>query len=183
MPPPDGMSGGGKLEGRLAGMVTRLGGAKEVRIGFLEGSTESDGTSLPMIAAIQEFGAPRVGIPPRPYFRGMVKRHKGEWSGELGKVLVTQDYDSERSLRLMGERIGGELRQSIVDLTSPPLSPVTLMLRKMRAKDPDLKMNRTVVAEARARVKAGESTSGVSTKPLVDSGGLLGGIDYEVTRE
>jgi hypothetical protein len=34
-----------------------LADATEVRVGFLEGSTEADGTSIPMVAAIQEFGA------------------------------------------------------------------------------------------------------------------------------
>lgn len=54
--PPDGMSGGGKMEAYLAGIAKRAASAREVRVGFLEGSTYADGTSVPMIAAIQEFG-------------------------------------------------------------------------------------------------------------------------------
>lgn len=181
--PPDGMSGGGKLDAYLSGIVAKVGTGRSVRVGFLEGSTEQDGTSLPMVAAIQEFGAPRAGIPPRPFMRAMIARHKVEWGPQLGKVLVYLKYEATPALRSMGQLIAGETRQSIVDMDSPPLSPVTLMLRKMRAKNPSLRMSATVVREAARRVKAGESTSGVSTKPLVDRGILLGGIDYEVETE
>lgn len=178
----DGLSGGGKLDTYLRGMTQRLGEPSETRVGFLEGSTESDGTSLPMVAAIQEFGAPRVGIPPRPYFRSMVSRHKGEWGGELGKVLPAVDYDAMTALGRMGERIVGELRQSIVDLSDPPLSEVTVMLRQMKHQDPNLRINRTVVAEARRRVAAGMSTAGASRKPLVWTGTMFDSADHEETR-
>jgi len=124
--PPDGMSGGGKLQAYLGGIVARVGGGRAVRVGFLEGSTETDGTSLPMVAALNEFGAPSRGQPPRPFFRTMVTRHKGEWGDQLGKVLKTTDYDEGRSLGLMGELISGELRQSIKDLTDPPLAASTV---------------------------------------------------------
>lgn len=178
----DGLSGGGRFDTVLSSMARRLGEPSETRVGFLEGSTESDLTSLPMVAAIQEFGAPAVGIPPRPYFRGMVKQHKGEWGGELGKVLPTVNYDAMKALSLMGEKIGDELRQSIIDLTDPPLSPVTVMLRQMRHQDTTLVVNRTVVAEARRRVAAGYSSAGASTKPLNDTGTMLGSVDHEETR-
>jgi hypothetical protein len=124
--PPDGMSGGGKLQAYLGGIVARVGGGRAVRVGFLEGSTETDGTSLPLVAALNEFGAPKRGQPPRPFFRTMVQQHKGEWGDKLGKVLKATDYDSTRSLGLMGELISGELRQSIADLSDPPLAASTI---------------------------------------------------------
>jgi hypothetical protein len=177
------MSGGGKLEALLRNIAARTGGSRTVRVGFLEGSTESDGTSMPMVAAIQEFGAPKAGIPPRPFMRTTVAKHKGEWAGQLAKVLVAQDYDAATALGQMGMLIGGEIQQSIADLTSPALSPVTLMLRKMRAADPSLKVTRKTVGEAAARVKAGETTSGVSTKPLIDHGTMFQGVHHEVVDE
>jgi hypothetical protein len=112
----------------------------------------------------------------------MIAQHKREWGKQTTAALKQYNHDGTKALRAMGDIIAGELRQSIVDTMSPPLSPVTLMLRKMRAKNPDLKVNRTVVAEARARVEAGKSTSGVSTKPLVDTGYLLSRVDYEVSK-
>ena len=52
-------------------------------------------------------------------------------------------------------------------------------LRKMFGNHPELIRGRDVV-EARRRVRAGESTAGVSTKPLIWTGHLLNSVGYEV---
>lgn len=179
--PPDGFSGGDRLRNYLDGIAARVASASQVAVGFLEGATEADGVSVAMIAAIQEFGAPKAGIPPRPFFRSMIAAKKGEWGDALAGLLRTNDYDTDRSLAQAGEAIAGQLRQSIVDIVAPPLSPVTLMLREMRHKDPDLHVTGKTVGEAAAKVAAGASYSGASTKPLVDSGTMLKSVDYEVT--
>ncbi len=161
--PPDGLAGGAGLDAYLKGIQGRLGRAREVRAGFLEGGLEPGGASMPMVAAIQEFGAPRAGIPPRPFFRSMIAKHKGEWSGQLGKALLAHDYDSTAALSSMGEIIDGELRESIIALISPPLSPVTLMLRQMRHENPGLVVNRGVVRLARNLLAAGKSYASVTS--------------------
>lgn len=180
MPPDVGMTGGGKLDMYLRRIAEHVGPPQEVHTGFLAGSTEADGTSLPMVAFLQEYGAPSVGIPPRPYFRNAIAKHKGEWGDQLGKKLIAEDYDGTRALDGMGEVIAGEITQSIADLTAPPLSPVTVMLREMRHQNKSLVVNATVVAEARRRVAAGMSTGGASTKPLIDSGTMLAGVRHQV---
>ena len=126
MPPDIGVTGGEKLEQRLSRIGQQLVGQPTVRIGFLEGATYPDGTSVPLVAATQEFGSPTHNIPPRPFFRTMIKQHQSEWPGQIAKLLVRTGYDAERTLGLVGELIAGELRQSIRDLTSPPLAPATV---------------------------------------------------------
>lgn len=124
-----GMSGGDRLSAILDGMSKRLGartGAKAVRVGFLEGSTGAEGKPLPMIAAINEFGAPSRGQPPRPFFRRMIEKHQHEWGDQLSRVLVAQDYDATKALGQMGEVIKGELQQSIIDLVEPKLAAATI---------------------------------------------------------
>ena len=150
-----------------------------LRVGFLEGSTYPGGASTPLIAAIQEFGAPKVGIPPRPFFRNMIAAKKGEWPKAAANLLKS-DFDIRRMLNVLGEGIAGQLQQSIIDTNQPPLSQVTLMLRKMKAENPDLVVTRSIVEDARRRVKAGESVSGVSTKPLVETSHLLKSVGKEV---
>lgn len=174
------VSGGNKMGAHLAKIAAKVGKLPQVRIGFLAGATYPDGTPVAMIAAIQEFGAPRARIPPRPFFRSMIVKHKGEWGKELGLVLKSVDYDAKIALDQMGQHIAGELRQSIVDTMAPGLSPITLMLRMMRKKNPALVVTGRTVGEAARRVAAGEKATGVSTKPLVDSGHLLNSIDHEV---
>ncbi len=172
--------GGDRLAEALRGIADKAGRATKVQIGFLEGATYPDGTSVPMIAAIQEFGAPSVGIPPRPYFRQMIDKNKGEWPKMIGDLLRAHEVDGRQTLERTGAEVSGELRESIIDTLSPPLSPVTLMLRKMKADNPDLNVTRSTVAEARAKVAKGDDYSGVSTKPLVSTGHLLQSVDFVV---
>jgi hypothetical protein len=174
------ISGGDKLAARLKELSAGLKKGASVQIGFLEGATYPDGTSVPMVAAIQEFGAPAAGIPPRPFFRTMIAAKSDGWGDAAAQSLKATDFDAAKTLALVGEGIKGQLQQSIAELTSPPLSPVTLMLRKMRADNPSLVVTGSTVGEAARRVAAGQSSAGVSTKPLVDSGDMLNAVDYAV---
>lgn len=174
------VKGGDKLDSALKRIAAELASGAEVSVGFLEDAKYPDGTPVAMVAAIQDGGAPRVGIPPRPFFRNMVAKESQHWAADIAKILPTVDYDATLTMKRMGERIKGELQQSIADTFSPALSPVTVMLRKMKADNPDLVINKTVVAEARHRVMAGETASGVSTKPLVETGHLLQSVDMRV---
>lgn len=117
---------GAGIEEKLAEIARGLANAKTVRVGFLEGALYPDGTPVALIAAIQDFGAPSRGIPPRPFFRNMVAAKSPEWPDQIQRLLVAHGYDAEVVLRLMGELIAGQLRQSIVDTNEPPLAPATI---------------------------------------------------------
>lgn len=176
------LKGGGKLKAKLAEIQKKVAKANTVQVGFLSGSTYPDANHTPvaMVAAIQEYGAPRASIPPRPFFRSMIESKKGNWGKSLAAVLKNNDYDVEKSLSLMGEGIGSQLVESIKQTNSPALSPITLMLRKMRSEDQSLVVTGAVVGEAARRVAAGEDYSGTATKPLVDSGHLIHSVGYQV---
>lgn len=174
------VTGGQKLEIVLAKIGNATKNADFVRVGFLEGATYPDGTKVAMVAAIQEYGAPRARIPPRPFFRNLIAKRSKEWGPAAAALLKQNNYDARLTLAMVGDGIAGQLRQSIVDTMSPALSPVTLMLRKMKAQTPGLKVTRKTVGEAARRVKAGESYGGVSTKPLVETGHMLNSISFEV---
>lgn len=178
------LSGGDKLKARLAEIAQKVDRARSVKVGFLSGATYPDGTPVAAVAAYQEFGTPnaRFPIPPRPFFRTMIKDKSPEWPETIAALLKADGYDAERALDQMGEVIAGELRESIIDTNEPPLSPVTLMLRRMKADDPDLKVSLRTVYEAIRRVRKGETSglSGTGAKPLVESGHLLQSVDHEV---
>ena len=87
---------------------------------FSKAPTSPDGKPVAMIAAIQEFGAPRAGIPPRPFFRNMIAKKSPEWPAAIGELLKANNYDLARTFALAGEAIAGQLRQSIVDTNSRP---------------------------------------------------------------
>jgi len=108
---------------RIADRVTR---PATLRVGFLEGATYPDGKPVAMIAAIQEFGAPRANIPPRPFFRNMIAKKSKEWPRAVADLLVQNDYDVARTLDQAGFAIEGQLRQSIQQTNAPPLAQSTI---------------------------------------------------------
>lgn len=175
------VEGGEKLAAYLAELSQKVSKKGSLSVGFFEGKTYPNGTSVAMVAAIQNFGAPKAGIPPRPFFSNMVRMKSGSWGPTLGNILRANDYDCARSLGLLGEEIAGDLRQSIIDTNSPALSPVTVMLRGMRANDPSLTVSGKTVGEAARRVAEGKTNYGASAKPLVDQGILLNSVEYKVT--
>ena len=175
------ITGGDRLETTLKQISANVGKASSVSIGFLSGSDYPNGTSVPMVAAIQEFGAPKRGIPPRPYFRTMIAAKSPEWPDAIAGVLRATNFDTAKALDVVGDQIAGQLKDSIVALTAPPLSPVTIMLRGMRtqAKYQGWRFG-ALIAEARARVAAGKTSYGASDKPLEDTRTMLHAVDYIV---
>ena len=120
-------SGGDKMRAKLAEMAKRLNVAGSVRVGMLEGGTEPDGaTPTGLVAAVQEFGAPSRGIPPRPFFRTMIAKNESGWPAYLGDALIHSGYDSGASLKLLGDEMKGQLEDSIREVVGPPLKPATV---------------------------------------------------------
>jgi hypothetical protein len=172
--------GGDKFEAALAVLAHKLARKETLRVGFLENATYPNGTPVAMVAAIQNYGAPKVRIPPRPFFSSMVAAKSPGWAAALEANLKAVDNDADQALRRLGEGIRGQLQQAIIETDTPPLSPVTIMLRKMKSQNQALVVTRKTVGEAARRVAAGESTAGVSTKVLDETAHMLNSVDYDV---
>ncbi len=157
--------GGNRAQAALQRIYGRVSAARRVRVGFLENAKYPDGTPVAMIAAIHNFGAPRAGIPPRPFFTNMILAKKAEWPKAMGDLLIANDFHVYPALRLTGEAIAGQLRESIVKTNAPPLKPETIV-RKGGTRD--MKYN------------PGDPKT-FAAKPLVHTGHMLNSVDYEVT--
>lgn len=127
------ISAGAGLQRSLDEIARKLSTAASVRVGFLEGATYPDGTSVPLVAAVNEFGASSRGQPPRPFFRRMIAAKSGEWPETMARLLKAKDHDAKSALGLIGAEIKGQLQESIATLTDPPLTPSTIK-RKGREK-------------------------------------------------
>jgi len=169
------LSGGEALERKLAEIARKVSRPGTLRVGFLEGATYPDGTSVATVAAINNFGAPEKGIPARPFFSNMIRANSGGWGDQLVSLLELTGYDATRALGLMGEEIAGQLRQSIIDTMAPPNSPVTNLLKQ---RFPMGGQTFDDVLKAWDDVAAGESAP--AGKPLVWSGTMLRAVNYEV---
>ena len=119
------VSGGAGLERKMREIAKGL-NKKKVRVGFIDGATYPDGTQVAEVAAIQNFGAPAAGIPPRPFFSNMVEEKSPGWGEKAKRLLRHTGGDGDAALMLLGEGIAGQLRQSIVDTNAPPLKPATV---------------------------------------------------------
>lgn len=112
------------LEQKLREIAEKVGKANSVRVGFLEGATYPDGTPVPLVAALNNYGT--ENSPPRPFFSNMVSENKGDWPQVLANVAKAADYDAELTLGRMGEVIGGQLLDAIADFTTPVLADSTI---------------------------------------------------------
>lgn len=158
---------GGDKMSRFLGEIARklTGGQPQLRVGFLEDATypDKDNTPVAMIAAIQNFGAPSVGIPPRPFFSNMVRDKSPGWPEAIVKNIKRTRYDVQQTLRLVGEGIRGQLQQSIRDTNSPPLAESTLEGRGVGGMVYNPKDKKTFGA-----------------KPLIATGHMINSVDFEV---
>lgn len=170
------VTGGEGLEAALRAMADRLSSATEVRVGFLENATYPDGTPVAMVAALNNYGAPAAGIPPRPFFTNMVADKKGEWGNQFMGVLRASEYDADKSLELMGEHMAGQLREAIVDTDSPANSPVTNLLKQRFPTGDDV----TFADVQQAREDVAKGVTAPAGKPLTWSGHMLASVDKEV---
>jgi hypothetical protein len=143
------LSGGEKFEAAIRDIASKLaGGASTLRVGFLEGATYparpkaalrkayakkktagaiegSPGTiNVASVAFFQEFGTGT--IPPRPFFRTMIREKNAEWGPAFATQLRLTDYDVPRSMEILGAGIAGQLRESIIETNSPPWAASTV---------------------------------------------------------
>lgn len=153
-----------------------------VKMGYLATERYPDGTPVAQVAFWQEFGTPgaRFPIPPRPTFRTMITKHKGEWGAQLADQLE-HGKNSHEALAIMGEVMADELKESVQTADVKELSPVTLMLRKMANRMSGAAVTLRTVYEAIRRVKAGEQgATGTRAKRLVDTGQMQSAPTYTV---
>ena len=146
------ISGGDKLNAALDKIAAKLDKGGTLKVGFLAGATASDGQSLPLRAALNEFGHENSNgttVPPRPFFRNMIAAKAGEWPDAIAGLLKSTNYDVDKTLNLTGAGIAKQLRESILDLWEPPLSPVTI-------------------------AKKGHD------KPLIETSDMINGVAFEV---
>lgn len=153
--------------------------SKQLKVGFLEGATYTDekSTSIPMVAASNEFGNPASGSPARPFFRNAISENADKWAENAETLMKSTNGDTSMVLDHLGLMIRDDVMRSIVNLTSPALSPVTILLRSRFPMREGMTFDD--VLKAREDVKKGITASGHSN-PLVWTGEMLRSVDYEV---
>ena len=155
-----------------------------VSIGFMEGATYPDGTPVASVAFWNEFGhGGKFPSPPRPFFRTMISENQSKWPSMMAKSLKATRLDGQKTLAYMGEEIDGELKESIINTSSPPLSKTTLRLRFKFGNHPENIRARDVLQAQRDVAKGRKNlgmASGTQAEPLIWTGHLLNSTSYRV---
>ena len=134
-------------------------GEPRVVVGVLGShAARSDGGEIDNVglAVVMEFGAPSVGVPERSFLRSTFDRLKNDWYHLAVRMLrgvAAEKLELHDGLALMGERMKADVKKAIT--TGAGIPPPN--------------------APATIRGKG-------SSRPLVDSGRLVGSIDYEVRK-
>lgn len=149
---------GRQLEIALKNLQGKIG-----KVGWFEKSKYEDGTPVAYVAAIQEYGSPINNIPPRPTMRPTITAKQNEWRkiAETGaKRVLAGTATAGDVMEGIGLAAAGDVRKAISVLTEPPLSERTI--------------------ENRRRKRADKKTIGSLTKPLIDTGIMLGTLTNTV---
>ena len=143
---------------RLEQLIKEL-ETKVVKVGYFEHSTYPDGTPIAYVAAIQEMGYVKGGIPARPTLHPAMEAGTPNYKNGVARAFrnAMAGADLVTGLNAIGEVAAGDVKQAISSLTSPSL-------------------NQSTVDARRRRHHAGKA----SDKPLVDSGQMLQAVTYSV---
>jgi hypothetical protein len=118
------ISGGVRLKSALNKLAKQQ--APQLKVGVLEGATDSEGQAIAPRAFYNEFGTKY--IPPRPAFRLTIKARQENWKNGVIRVMKGKTREPGifmKAYRLLGEVVKADLIQKIGSGVEPALSPIT----------------------------------------------------------
>ena len=166
----------------LTGLITQLDALEnaEAKVGWFESAVYENGRPVAAVAAGNEVGIPSRSIPPRPFFRPTADAKEAEW-GKTAETMAGRVIEgkatAEEAMEVLGLKAGGDVLETIVSITSPALSPITILARAYRKNGKDV--TGKTIGEIAGLIKnqrydiTASQMAGVSTKPLNDTGHMI----------
>lgn len=145
------------------------------KVGYLDPLKYPDGTSIAYIAAIQELGYAPRSLPPRPTIGPAMEANADKYREQFKKgaaAILRGEQTAESVMEIVMLGAAGDVQEKIRELVAPPLSPVTLLARASRSRG-DGVTGKSIGGFHKELRKGPANLSGVSTKPLVDSGQMI----------
>ncbi len=173
----------GKMEAMKTAVKAMNG--EEGKVGWFESARTEDGKPVAGIAVVQEFGSTKRSIPSRSFMRTTVSEQQTSWAkvAEGAARAVLQGKMAPGGMtEALALKAEGDVRRKISKILTPPLSQITLLARKARKQGKDVKGKQ--IGEFARKVDQGpQKVTGVSTKPLVDTGLMLATLTSQVTKK
>lgn len=155
----------------------------EGKTGWFESSKYEDGTPVAYVMALNELG--HGPTPARPTMRPTAIQKENEWrdvAAQASRAVVNGKMTAVDAMEALTIKAEGDISKAIAQLTSPALSPITIELRAMKKRNPNLRVTAATVGIAARRVREPGymPPSGVSDKPLIDSGLAIATLTHVV---
>lgn len=163
------------LELRIAAL-----GKVEGKVGWFETAKYPDGMQVAEVAQMQEFGTKT--IPARPFMRPAVIKNQNRWQETINKVsarVVEGKMSAIDAMNVITEQAAIDVVEQIKSVVSPPLSPITIGVRKY--KQLGKQVTGKTIGEIATKLEEGKlDLGGVSTKPLNDTGHMIATLTTHV---
>lgn len=114
-----------KIKDVINKRIKQLSGSKYVEVGFMSDAKYPDGTKVAEVAFINEYGDPLHNIPARPFMRQTISKNKSDWIKNIYSS-ISSGKDISQSLSFLGEKIVGDIQDSIINFSDPPNAPYTI---------------------------------------------------------
>ncbi len=134
-----------------------------------ESGSYPNGEEVARVALFQEYGGTTGQghvVPPRPFVRPTVRAHGRKYVNFAKRGIVAalkKGADPKNVMAMLAERIAGDLQKAILDVTEPPLRPMTIAMRRRRW----------------SRAKTDNGYGNILEKPLIDTGRLIRSVVTE----
>lgn len=138
------------------------------RVGWFASAKYEGGQPVAGVAAVQEFGSPARGIPPRSFFRTTATEKRQEWAAtveQVSRAAAQGKIEPGRVIEAVALAAEGHVRETITKIQSPPLKQATIDARKRRL------------------ANGGAGAQSTIAKPLVDTGILLNTLTSETGKK
>lgn len=112
-------------------------GTLGMKVGIMGAKTYPDGQKVAFVGFVNDQGVPHKNIPARPFFRETVFRNQAVIPKMAAALLANND--PETVLRLIGEHMVDEFKESVMTWSDPPNAESTIAAKgydaPLRAKD------------------------------------------------
>ncbi len=138
----------------------------EGKVGWFQDSKyDETGEYVAAIAAQNEYGNPNKNIPARPFMRPTIQEQQNKWLNTASKVsaqVLEGKLSAHNAMEIIAIQAENDVLKKIKSIYEPPLSPYTIARRLSKYKN--------------------QSKIGNLTKPLVDTGRMIGTLTHEVSK-